>query len=165
MRYMLLDSKDQQTLLDDLQALPDFLKATFGSLTELDAATRGADDTFSPVEHCWHLADLEREGYAVRIRRLWAEREPVLPDFDGARIAQERNYRSRSLAEGLAAFAQARRANIALLRTLRSADWLRRGTQDGVGPVALCDIPEMMAEHDATHRAEIEAWTRERHGP
>jgi len=28
--------------------------------------------------------------------------------------------------------------------------------------VALCDLPAMMAEHDASHRAEIEDWRRAR---
>jgi hypothetical protein len=29
-----------------------------------------------------------------------------------------------------------------------------------VGAVALCDVRALMAEHDASHRAEIEAWKR-----
>lgn len=162
MRYMLLDTKDQKALLRDLESMPGFLKASFASLTALDAAAPGPGDTFSPVEHCWHLADLEREGYAVRIRRLSVERDPVLPDFDGARIAQERDYRSLPLAEAMVAFADARRTNVAALRALGSDEWLRRGTQDGVGSIATCDIPRMMAEHDASHRQEIEAWIQAR---
>jgi hypothetical protein len=30
------------------------------------AQVAGADE-FWPVEQCWHLADLERDGYAVQI--------------------------------------------------------------------------------------------------
>jgi hypothetical protein len=30
--------------------------------------------------------------------------------------------------------------------------------QEGFGPVSLCDLPSMMAEHDDSHRREIEAW-------
>ncbi len=159
---MMLDTKDRQALLRDLSAMPSFLQSSFESLTELEAVRPGPDDAFSPVEHCWHLADLEREGYAVRIRRLRAEHEPALPDFDGTQIAQERNYRALSLAKGIAAFLDARRANVSALETLTPAEWSRRGTQEGVGPVSLCDIPAMMAEHDATHRQEIEAWAASR---
>ena len=86
----------------------------------------------------------------------------MLADFDGARIARERTYRSRSLAEGLAAFRQARRANLARFRALSAVQWQRDGRQEGVGPIALCDIPAMMAEHDAGHREEIEVWRRAR---
>src|SRR6266853_1399608 len=87
-----------------VQAMPDFLEASFGTVSPLEAATPGPNGAFSPVEHCWHLADLEREGYAVRIRRLLEEDNPGLPDFDGARIARERSYTSLSLAEGIDAF-------------------------------------------------------------
>ncbi len=160
MRYMLLTPESQDTLLADLSTMPEMLAETFGGLSAADALIEGADG-FTPVEQCWHLADLEREGYGVRIRRLLAEDEPVLPDFDGERVARERNYRSLSLSEGLAAFRQARAENIAALRRLSDHEWERRGTQDGVGRVALCDVPAMMAEHDEAHRKEIESWIRQ----
>jgi hypothetical protein len=131
-------------------------------LPSADAARPGSDDTFAPVEQSWHLADLEREAFAVRIERLLAEIEPALPDFDGARVARERGYRSRSLAAGIAAFREARLRNVAVLRDVPAEAWTRRGAQEGVGPVSLCDLPTMMAEHDAAHRAEIEAWKRAR---
>jgi hypothetical protein len=48
---------------------------------------------------------------------------------------------------------------LALLRSLNTAQWSQGGTQEGLGRVALCDIPHMMGEHDETRRAEIAAWT------
>jgi hypothetical protein len=158
-----LNKTDQDGLLSELQAMPDFLEASFRTVSLREAAVPELNDAFSPVEHCWHLADLEREGYAVRIRRLREEANPWLPDFNGARIALERNYKSLSLAEGIEAFRDARLRNIAILRTLDAGDWMRRGEQEGVGAIALCDIPAMMAEHDAAHRQEIEEWKRARH--
>ena len=157
MRYMLLSPADQHTLLEQLSAMPVFLDEAFGGVSAADARVAGADG-FTPVEQCWHLADLEREGYAVRIQRLLAEVEPALPDFDGERVAQERNYKSLSLEDGLEAFRRARAENLAALRALSTSDWERRGTQEGVGRGGLCDIPLMMAEHDAAHRAEIDQW-------
>jgi hypothetical protein len=120
------------------------------------AGRRPHGDAFSFVEHVWHLADLEREGFGDRIRRLREEDEPVLPDFDGARTARERNYRSRSVAEGLAAFARARHENLEALGTLTAAQRSRGGIQEGAGRVTLRDIPMRMLEHDASHRKEIE---------
>jgi DinB superfamily len=156
MRYLLLSPADQQTLLEQLSAMPVFLDEAFGGVSAADAQA-GADG-LSPVEQCWHLADLERDGYAVRIRRLLNEIEPALPDFDGERVAQERNYKSLSLEDGLEAFRRARAENLVALRALSESEWERRGTQEGVGRVGLCDIPLMMAEHDAAHRAEIDEW-------
>ena len=162
MRYLGLATMEQDTLLADLAAMPDYLATAFAGLSPADAAAAGPDGALAPVEQCWHLADLEREGYGLRIERLLGEADPVLADFDGARLARERAYRARSLADGLAAFRHARLQNLARLRALGPADWLRTGSQDGVGPIALCDIPAMMAEHDAGHRQEIETWRRER---
>ena len=156
----MLRNDAQAQLLRKLEAMPHFLATTFSGLTRAEAATPGPQGAFSPVEHCWHLADLERLGYGVRIEKLREELEPHLPDFDGARVARERKYRTRSLAEGIEAFRRARFANLEALRALEPGDWLRTGSQEGVGRVALCDLPSMMAEHDASHRSEIQEWSK-----
>ncbi len=41
---------------------------------------------------------------------------------------------------------------------MRDADWERSGVQEGVGPVSLVDLPVLMSQHDAAHRAEIDLW-------
>lgn len=104
------------------------------------------------------MADLEREGFGLRIQRLQAESNPHLADFDGDAVALERNYRSLSLVEGLNAFAQARDANLAVLQSLPPEAWVRHGTQEGVGDVTLCDMPVFIRQHDEAHVAEIMAW-------
>src|SRR4029453_13142937 len=150
------------TVLDDLAAMPDYVADRLGALDAEDARRPGPDASLSPVEQCWHLADLEAEGLGGRTRRLLGEERPFLADFDGARLAQERRYREKSLAGGLAAFRAARQANLALLRGLADGDWQRGGVQEGVGEVTLSDVPRLMREHDASHRAEIAAWLERR---
>jgi hypothetical protein len=159
MRYLLMTREDQNALLERLSAMPELLETAFGSLSA-EEARAGDRVGLSPVEQCWHLADLEREGYAVRIERLRTEIDPELPDFDGTRIARERNYKSLSLADGLNAFTRARADNVTALRQLSAAEWQRRGRQEGVGSIGLCDVPAMMAEHDRAHRDEIEEWVQ-----
>ncbi len=158
MQYMKLNTAQREELLASLISMPEYLREIFAGLTSEQARTPGPDGAFSPVEHAWHLADLEREGFAVRIVRLLSESEPYLPDFDGTKIAAERNYRSLSLEEGILAFMEARRKNIAALPAIDSPMWSRSGTQEGVGGVSLCDVPNFMLQHDSAHRAEIEAW-------
>jgi hypothetical protein len=121
------------------------------------ATRRPAAGGFSLVENVWHLADLEREAYGSRIARLLEEPEPALPNFDGDRVARERDYQKRSLAEGLAAFARARRRNLDRLRALPAGAWRRAGAQESVGRVTLADVPRMMAEHDRSHGEDIRA--------
>src|SRR5213083_2301027 len=103
----------QGSLFAQLAGMPMFLQNSFGSLSTHDATWCGASETLAPVEQCWHLADLERDGFAVRIRRLLSETAPVLPDFDGARVAEEGEYLKRSLADGLNEFQSARRETLA----------------------------------------------------
>jgi hypothetical protein len=89
---------------------------------------------------------------------LLREESPELPDFDGAGQAVERDYNTKSLAAGIQAFNNARATNLEIFRSVTLEQWNRTGRQEGVGKVSLCDIPVMMAEHDAAHRREIEAW-------
>jgi hypothetical protein len=158
MQYMALPLEQREALLETLEQMPQYLEQQFRSLTAEMMRQRGADGSFSPVEQVWHLADLEREGFGLRIDRLLSESEPQLPDFDGAAIAATRCYRSLSLTAGLVAFREARQRNLARLRTIAADAWIRSGQQQGVGRVSLCDIPGFMSQHDAAHRGEISAW-------
>lgn len=160
MQFMKLEPAAREEWLSVLAGMPEWLTATFGTLDAMQARTPGAEGAFSPVEQVWHLADLEAEGFGLRIRRLREEHEPLLPDFDGTAMAQARDYRSLSLQAGLAAFRLARARNLAALRSVVEEDWNRAGTQEGVGRITLCDLPSFMAQHDAAHRAEIECWMR-----
>ena len=162
MRYMLLTRADQDTLLEQLSAMPAVLDEVFGGLSAADARVEGADG-FSPVEQCWHLADLERDGYA-RAHSTAAER-------GRAGAAGFRRRARRAGAQLQVAVARGRSRGVppragreprCAPRAERDREWERRGTQEGVGRVGLCDIPAMMAEHDAAHRAEIEEWKRGR---
>lgn len=143
-----------------LAAMPSHLESLRTRFSDDRARVRPEPDAFSYVEHVWHLADLETEGFGERIRRLLAEDAPILPDFDGAGVAAERDYRKRDLAEGLAAFAGARGRNVEALRRSTEAERSRSGVQEGVGPLRLGEIPLRMLEHDRSHRAEIEALLR-----
>jgi hypothetical protein len=120
-----------------------------------DGLVRVRSGPFALVEHAWHIADLEREGFGERIRRLLAEDDPLLPDFDGERIARERGYVKLELAPALAAFAAARAETLGLFSSLSPAQWTRAGNQEGVGRVALADLPGRILDHDRAHANEI----------
>jgi len=116
---------------------------------------RGRTGAFSFVEHVWHLADLEVEGHGARIRRLLEEDEPLLPDFDGGRMARERGYLSLDVATGLARFEQARAANLRVLVAASATQLSRGGVQEGVGRILLRDLPVKMLAHDCSHAREL----------
>ena len=156
-----MNRRDLETLLVTLESTPALLARAYRALSEDELTVRPAAGGFSFVENVWHLADLEREGYGTRIRRLLSEDEPTLSDFEGGRIAQERGYQRRAVAEGLRVFAAARHANVDRLRRASLSDWKRAGIQENVGRVTLADIPRMMAEHDRSHTDEVSALLEE----
>ena len=147
--------REFETILLTLESTPALLARAAAALSPSDARRRPGTNCFSFVENVWHLADLEREGFGARIRRILAEENPALANFDGDRIARERNYQDRDLDRGLMMFARARAQNLEALRRLRRADWKRAGAQEGVGRVTLADIPRLMAEHDRSHGADV----------
>lgn len=116
---------------------------------------RASDGRFAMVEHLCHLGDLEREGYGLRIERLLSGGQPEWDDFDGAAVAEQRNYLDQDAEAALRRFADARAANVARLRALDDGDWERRGTHRGLGEVTLKQVVEMMVQHDGEHAADI----------
>ena len=158
MQYMNLSPNDRAEVMASLSRMPQILRDAFSAIDPETARTPGPNGLFSPVEQAWHLADLEQEGFGLRIEKLRTEPAPYLPDFDGDAVAAQRNYRSLSLREALMAFESSRAANLNALRELSQEEWLRAGTQEGVGAVSLCDLPMMMMQHDQAHLSEIEQW-------
>lgn len=162
MQFLRMSGQERGGMMRSLEEMPRRLRGAFTALDRKDAAMPGPEGSFSPVEQVWHLADLEREGFGFRIRALLSEENPFLPDFDGTAVAQARNYRARSLEDGLEAFAVARQQNVEVLRAVAMSSWSRSGQQEGIGKVMLCDIPGFMLQHDLAHETEIADWARAR---
>ena len=144
-----------QNLLASLTETPTVVRELLGELSTGEARQRPAANEFSALEQVCHLRDIEREGYAVRLRRLLSEAEPMLADINGARLARERDYQSQDFAAALEAFAQARSENMALIKTLSPDQLQLGGTLESVGRVTLAQLLEMMRAHDAEHCAEL----------
>ncbi len=144
-----------QDLLARLSALPRLLERIAAALTPESTRVAGPRGGYSFTEHVWHLADLEREGYGTRMTRLLSEDNPVLPDFDGDRIAREREYALADTGLGVRLFVAARARNVERIRALPTHTLRRVGTQEQVGPITLAQVPLMMAGHDQVHAAEL----------
>ena len=143
------------TIIADLAAMPDRIRALASAAAD---PRRKQGDFFSVVENVCHLRDIEAEGYAVRIRRLLEEDEPLLDDLNGSQLAIDRRYNDDDLGAALDAFAEARNRSVAMLRAIGDERALqRRGTYAGEGPVTLADIVTRMREHDDGHLRDIDA--------
>ncbi|HYV50249.1 MAG TPA: DinB family protein [Myxococcaceae bacterium] len=142
-------------VLEELKAFPGKVAALAKTVAPTWHRTRLRGEGFALVEHAWHLADLEREGFGARITRLATEDRPSLPDFDGERAARERRYLDAELELGLKLFAHARAFNLRALEALSDAEASRVGVQEGVGTVTAADLPAKMLAHDRGHAAEL----------
>jgi hypothetical protein len=141
----------------ELAAFPSWVAALARGFTDAQARVRPASGGFALVEHVHHLLDIEVEGYWVRLRRLLATERPFLPDLDGAALARKRQYRVKPLWPGLSRFSAARAASVDLLRSIPPDALSRLGDLEGVGPINVAGLVARWCDHDATHRAELEA--------
>lgn len=146
----------------EFQEVVRFLEETPGHIRQLademawqDLKWKPAVDEFSVVEQVCHLRDLEREGYSARIKKLLTENQPLLPDFDGSRIARERDYNSQDFEAAFQEFALERAENVRLMKTLSPAQLNRSGVLEGVGAITLEKLFQLMREHDQSHRKEL----------
>ena len=140
-----------------------FLAGTASLVSELRQAM--ADDQgyampqaggFSLVQHLWHLADVEQQGWAQRFDRLLREPAPVLPGVDGDRLAREGRYQQRPWRAAARRFEALRRRTLQALRRC-DATVLRRPVQFSGLPATGAEMLAAMLAHDQEHRSEMAA--------
>jgi hypothetical protein len=149
------DGTDFTALLAFLNETPNKLANSIAGLSNAEVRFQNSPDEFSVLENICHLRDLELQGYTPRIRRILAEADPALADFDGARVAAESSYNNEQADFALQAFQTARRENVEVLRALTEGQLKREGTLAGVGAITLIRLAEMMREHDEGHLEDL----------
>ncbi len=154
--------EDLQELTSLLEETPHIVEHLIAGLTVEDLMRKPSGKEFSIVEHVCHLRDIEQEGYKARINRLLSEDEPFLPDIDGDRLAQERDYNSQNPGSALDAFLSARENNVRTIRNLTADQFNRSGTLENVGRVTLEGLLVMIREHDQSHLKELKNLCSER---
>lgn len=134
---------------------PDQIQELTQTLTYQHQIWRPKIGHFSILENICHLRDIEAEGYAIRVARILNEEMPLLPDINGTKLAQERNYQADDLTEALVAFRQARNQSLNHLQNLTDELLVREGQLEDVGIINLADLILKMASHDQEHLSEI----------
>ena len=142
---------DLENAAQKLADFPTALRGMLAGLPEEVVRRKRSMTEFSILENVCHLRDIERDGYSVRLRRLLEEAQPFLPDLDGSRLAQERDYNPQAIQNALEAFSNERMANVALIRALRPEQLSRTGHLETVGPVSVEQLLRRMQEHDREH--------------
>jgi uncharacterized damage-inducible protein DinB len=97
-----------------------------------------------------HLVEGDRDTFLPRLRRMLAESRPVFAH--GGRGEGDQ----ADLPTLLAAFADARRQAVALLRGLDDAGWRREGVSPSRGPLSVEAYAATMDAHDTEHLRQIQ---------
>ena len=146
---------DRETI-ESFRRLPEQLRQLARRIPA-DRRTRApAAGGFSLVEHVCHLRDFEAEGVQLRIGRCVKEREPDLADFPGDVVAAERNYVAQDFDEALQSFEGSRERTLSLLAGLSDEQLERAARFGGEGRLTLRRLIAMFAEHDQSHRHELD---------
>jgi hypothetical protein len=150
-----MTEREFQEVVRFLEETPGRIRQLVAEMAEQDLRWKPSVEEFSVVEQVCHLRDLEREGYSARIKKLLTEHQPMLPDFDGSRIARERDYNRQDFESAFQEFARARTENVRLMKTLSPDQLNRSGALEGVGAITLEKLSLLMREHDQSHREEL----------
>jgi hypothetical protein len=148
-----MDAPERRRLIDRYRdGIAEVHRALDGATTaELDRRPAPAEWTAREVAH--HLADSETMS-TIRLRRLLAEDEPLIPAYDEKEFAQRLHY-DLPIDASLGVFAAVRMANVELLDTLSELEWQRSGTHSDDGPYSVETWLRIYAAHGHDHADQI----------
>jgi len=139
-----------------VRSTPDRLKAALAGVSKKLLTWRPAPGKWSMHEIVCHMRDAERLGYLHRYAEILAKDNPTFPDVDGDALALERQYRRLNLREVLRDWRAARKESLAIVKKVKTDQWLRVGTHELAGPMSLEAILQRQAlGNDEAHLAQI----------
>lgn len=141
-------------------AAPDRLASLVEGLSAAELARRPAPEKWSIQEIVAHLADDELVG-GYRLRMILSSPGTAIQAFDQDIWARTGRYDSTDVCSSLEIFRVLRRANLALLRSLRTDEWELSGVHAERGVESIRDIAMYFAGHDINHFKQIEAIRRD----
>ncbi len=107
-------------------------EAAMVGVTEAELDAHPIEGEWSVREIAHHVGDGELNA-AVRLRRLIAEDEPLLPGYDEMAFSRLLHYPERPIATSVAAMAAARASTLTILERLTDAEWAKTGTHSEQG--------------------------------
>ena len=149
-----------------MSELADWLERFRRGAELVAVATTGAAGSmldFKPGEGKWgirtivcHLADTEIV-FAMRIRQMIAEHNPVIPAIEQDLWAERLDYSKRKLSQAIETFRRTRAENYELLKELPEEDFARTGQHTKRGVVTVMDMLKIFAQHPEKHVGQIQA--------
>jgi len=137
-------------------AAPEKLASLIAGLSAEELARRPAPEKWSIQEIVAHLADDELVG-GYRMRMILSSPGTAIQAFDQDVWACAGRYNKIDASQSLEIFRVLRRANLTLLRSLRTDEWELFGVHAERGIESIRDIAMYFAGHDINHFKQIES--------
>ncbi len=136
---------------------PGKLRGLCTGLGERDCARKPGVGKLSLLEHVWHMLDMEREVFGVRMRRVLAEDDPNLEPLDvEEHTVRDEELEGHSLGDVIARWEVERLANLHLVEGTGPEQWRRPLRHPQIGRAKFVDLVSRWARHDAEHLRQIE---------
>ena len=149
-------------LLERLRRGPEVIETAIRNLADAELDYSPAPDKWTVRQILAHLADAEMVG-ADRLRRVIAEDNPTLMNYDEAAWARKLDYDRRGPMQALELFRLTRAANYDLLKRLPESTFDRSGTHSRMGALSLRQLLQIYADHAENHARQIRS-VREQYG-
>ena len=149
-----MDSQARRALLQRYKEGYGVVEVAVSSLSDAELDRVPPDGSWTARQVIHHLADSEMTS-AIRLRRLIAEDQPVIPGYDEGLFARTLFYTSRPIAPSLAAFKAARDTSADILDCLSEAQWSRGGSHSESGPYGVETWLEIYASHAHDHADQL----------
>lgn len=158
------DPKDAQFIrscIDRALAGPPAVQDACRGLSEEDLRRKPGVGKLSILEHLQHLLEMEREVFAVRIRRVLAEDNPRLEPVDQDHLVDEERLKGRTWEDVVEEWERLRRENAAIVEATSEAEWRRPVRHPDLGDKStFADVVGRWSRHDADHLRQIDILAR-----
>jgi hypothetical protein len=146
--------QDREPLIARYAAGYDEVAGTLQGFPQAGLTAHPIPGKWSAAEIVHHLADSESIS-AQRLRKLLAEKHPVIHGYDQEAWAVKLRYNERELAPALEAFRAARATTAQLLVGMSEADWAGEGWHTESGRYSAETWLRIYAAHAHNHAAQI----------
>ncbi len=137
-------------LIADFLAGPARVRQAVAGLTPEQLRARPVPGRWSTLEVVCHLVDSD-QAWSHRIKRVIAEPNPLLIDYDENAFIGSLDYHARDVEEQLMLLEGMRRELARTLETLPESAWSRTGVHSARGVVSLREMVELEISHIAGH--------------
>jgi len=162
-RHRMLANLAGRKSVDILSSTPQKLVRLLKGVPKSKLRKRPAPGKWSVHEIVMHLSDTEIV-WGFRVRFILGAPGTPLAGFDQDVWVVCGNYDKRDTAVALEQVAALRKANLALLKSLRPEQWKHAGMHSERGEESVETIAAMMAGHDINHVRQIEHILKPRKG-